>query len=200
MIELDGDNKNEKKTCQQSLIIYPKSWLVLWNYMIHACLFYGFLRDPQYLAFHISNKEGISNANTEDMDMTKEFVIDIILAINIVFKAFTTHMHEGAWENRLFFILKKYATSAEMYIDIIGCLPTMFTMNKANEQYPFKLVRFFYIVEVFDTISDFVRFLLLKLGLNKGNINKIQRLCLLFIICFQLIHVLGCIWIFIAKT
>lgn len=134
------------------------------------------------------------------MDMTKELVIDIILAINIVFKCFTTHMKDGQWETRLRLIIKKYATSAEMYIDMLGCLPTMFTLNKANEQYPFKLFRFFYIVEVFETISDFVKFFLLKLGLNKGNINKIQRLCLLFIICFQLIHVLGCTWIFIAKT
>lgn len=57
--EQDGEEKNKQKECQQNLIIYPKSWLTLWNYMIHACLFYGFFRDPQYLAFHVSNKEGI---------------------------------------------------------------------------------------------------------------------------------------------
>ena len=105
--------------------------------------------------------------------MTKELVIDVILAINIIFKSLTTHMRDGQWETSLLKIFKKYATSAEMYIDMLGCLPTMLTLNKANEQYPFKLVRFFYIVEVFNTISDFVRFMLLRIGLNKGNINKI---------------------------
>lgn len=64
-----------------------------------------------------------------------------------------------------------------MYIDMLGCLPTMLTLNQAPEQYPFKLVRFFYIGEVFKTIEEFVRYLLLKLGLNKGNINKIQNIC-----------------------
>jgi len=62
------------------------------------------------------------------------------------------------------------------------------------------VIRFYYIVEVFDTIEQFIEFVLIKLQLNKGNIKKIKKLCLLFIVCFQLIHVLGCIWIFIAKT
>lgn len=60
-----------------------------------------------------------------------------------------------------------------MYIDMLGCLPTLLTLNKVAEQYPFKLVRFFYIGEVFKSIEELVRFLLIKLGLNKGNINKI---------------------------
>jgi hypothetical protein len=61
------------------------------------------------------------------------------------------------------------------------------------------LLRFCYIVDVYDTISNLIRFILFKFGLSKGGIEKVGRVINLLITMFQTIHVLGCMWISLAK-
>jgi len=48
-------------------------------------------------------------------------------------------------------------------------------------------------------ISDVVSFLLSRLGLNKGNVEKTGFIINLLIYMFSAIHFLGCAWIYIGR-
>ena len=95
-----GGNDNDEdviieKKWYHHLIIHPAktSWLPYWHFIIHVCYFYGFFRDPYFVAYRIARNPDFDddfNKNSEP-DLTKEFTIDIILATNIIFSALTTY-------------------------------------------------------------------------------------------------------------
>jgi len=140
--------------------------------LIHGCLFYGFVRDPYYIAFHIA--DGIND--TPQISMTKEFVIDIIFAINIVLKCLTTFIPNGEstkYEDKLHKIFMNYARTMAMYIDLLATIPTLITLNNEHDQYFYKMLRFFYLPDVYDTANNLIRFVLFKIGIAKGSIGRI---------------------------
>ena len=53
----EKDNQKQKP-CQQNVIIIPSesSWHGAWSKLIHIVLFYGFVSDPLYVAFHIAGE------------------------------------------------------------------------------------------------------------------------------------------------
>lgn len=62
------------------------------------------------------------------------------------------------------------------------------------------MLRFYYLKEVYGSISSLVRYVLLRCGLNKGNIGKTGYTLDLMIMMFWVIHILGCLWITLAKV
>jgi hypothetical protein len=119
--------------------------------------------------------------------MTKEFVIDIIFAINIVLKCLTTFIPNGEsnkYEVKLTLIFINYARTMAMYIDLLATLPTLITLNNEHDQYFYKMLRFFYLPDVYDTANNLIRFVLFKIGIAKGSIGKIQHVVFLLICLF----------------
>jgi hypothetical protein len=62
------------------------------------------------------------------------------------------------------------------------------------------MLRFYYLKEVYGSISSLIRYLLLRCGLNKGNVGKTGYVFDLIITMFWAIHLLGCLWISLAKA
>jgi len=69
------------------MIIIPSesSWLSFWKFIVHIALFYGYVKDPYFIAFAKSK-------SYEGQSVDIFFLItDIIMTINILICCFTSY-------------------------------------------------------------------------------------------------------------
>ena len=85
-----------------------------------------------------------------------------------------------------------------LLLDLASTLPCLITLE-SHKYFLYKLLRFYYLMEVYGSIQSLIRYFLLKMGLNKGNIDKTGYTFDLIIMMFWVIHILGCLWITLAK-
>ena len=94
------DNQKEgevqTKKCLQHIIIHPKKsgWLGLWVYIINSAYMIGFFHDPIHISLFIYGGQANSADSTflvekRERDMTIFYVMDVLLALNIVIKSLT---------------------------------------------------------------------------------------------------------------
>lgn len=86
-----------------------------------------------------------------------------------------------------------------LLLDLASTIPPLIT-GESHQYFLFKMLRFYYLKEVYGSISSLVRYVLLRCGLNKGNIGKTGYTLDLMIMMFWVIHILGCLWITLAKV
>jgi len=73
-----------------------------WTFIINVGLLYGFFRDPAYIVLRIlKNKEPLEGLVDVEVSLSREFTIDILLTINIVFCALSTYAVDGVYEMNL---------------------------------------------------------------------------------------------------
>ena len=84
--------------------------------------------------------------------------------------------------------------------DVLSTLPTLLTGETDENLYWLKLIRIFHVRQVYGSLSDLVRAVLTRMGLNKGNVEKTSFIINLIIYMFSAIHILGCAWIYIGTT
>ena len=77
-------------------------------------------------------------------------------------------------------------------------MPTLLT-GSSKKYFLYKMLRFYYLGEVYGSLSALIRFTLSKCGLNKGNAGRAGYVFDLITTTFWAIHILGCLWITLAK-
>jgi hypothetical protein len=169
-------------------------------------LFYGYFRDPYYLAFRIAKNHNFEDDYHKDRppaNMTKELTIDIILLTNIIFCALTTYRKENSqqFEKSLKNILWSYCVEGSMVFDVLSVVPTLAT-NQASQRkavYCFKLIRFLKIGKTFKAIKGATKRLIQQTGFSKGIVEQANNIISMIIITCQTIHILSTIWVGLAK-
>lgn len=203
-----GQEFNESKRskpCLQQIIINPSqsSWLGAWKFMIHFLLFYGYFSDLLHIAFYLSsqyaktsNPEEIKLERRKNSAMTKEYIIDILMTIDIVFCFLTAYQKDVEWETNIFSIILNYVKGT-MIFDVTATVPAFF-LDGNSDWFLLKIIRFIHVRTVYGSLSDAIRILLTKLGLDKGSVEKTSHIINLIIYMFSALHVLGCLWIYIG--
>lgn len=200
----EGSEVRPAKSCQQNMIINPResSWHGFWSKLIHLCLFHGFVSDPLHTAFYIADvglaPETHPDGSEPQKTMMREIVCDVIFAINIAFRCLTTYMENGEPVLSLVALFKNYAKGT-MVLDLASTLPSLLS-GQSHQYFLYKMLRFYYLKEVYGSISSLIRYVLLRCGLNKGNVGKTGYVFDLIITMFWAIHLLGCLWIALAKA
>lgn len=83
-------------------------------------------------------------------------------------------------------------------VDIVSTLPTLI-WNQAKSVYWLKMLRLSHARQAYGAVSEIIKFLLQKAGLNKGSVEKLLNILNLLIYLFSAIHILCCIWIYVGK-
>jgi hypothetical protein len=124
-------------------------------------------------------------------------VVDVIMTIDLGIKFITSFQKEGIWSVSFFEIFKNYARNT-MMVDIVSTLPTLI-WNQAKSVYWLKMLRLSHARQAYGAVSEIIKFLLQKAGLNKGSVEKLLNILNLLIYLFSAIHILCCIWIYVGK-
>lgn len=130
--------------------------------------------------------------------MLRENIVDIIMSINIAFKFLTTYMVNGVPVDSLFLLFKNYAKGS-MLLDVASTIPALIS-GQSHKYFLYKMLRFYYLKEVYGSISSLIRYFLIRTGMNKGNVGKFGYIFDLIITMFWAIHILGCLWIALANV
>mmetsp|Transcript_1473 Transcript_1473/g.2589 ORF Transcript_1473/g.2589 Transcript_1473/m.2589 type:complete len:363 (-) Transcript_1473:1072-2160(-) len=130
--------------------------------------------------------------------MVFEMIVDIVMVLQILISCITSFQKDLQWVDDIKEIVLNYAKPT-MIFDLISTLPSLLTNQSSESYFWFKLVRFFHVRSVYGSLSDIVSFILSKMGLNKGNVEKTSFIINLIIYMFSAIHILGCAWIYIGK-
>lgn len=190
------------------MIIIPSdsSWLGFWKFLVHICLFWGYFNDPYHIAFVIS-RESLPpemtiidhSAPLPDTNMVPEMIVDIVMVLHILLSCFVSYRKDLQWTYDFLDIVLNYAKGT-LFFDLASTLPTLLS-NQSNSLYWLKLIRFIsHVRAVYGSLSDLVGYILKRMGLNKGNVEKTSFIINLIINMFSAIHILGCAWIFLGKT
>ena len=78
----------------------------------------------------------------------------------------TTYIKDGEYETSLFNIVMNYAVKGPMIFDLAAVIPTLIT-HSSQATYGFKIIRFLKLSQVYESISNMNRSILIQLGLTK---------------------------------
>jgi len=194
-------NENKGKSCIQNIIIDPKksAWYPSWKFLIHCLLLFGFFNDPYHIAFDLSyfNMNGMTK-EVGGSDMSLVLVIDYILTIDILINLVTVFPKEVNQEIKIIDIMMNYIKGF-FVMDFMASVPALFLDQNSN-WFWLKLIRFIHARSVYSSISDTVKSIFTRCGLDKGSVEKTSYIVNLIIYMLSAIHILGCTWIYIGKT
>jgi len=86
-----------------------------------------------------------------------------------------------------------------MFLDIASTATALF-LDQNSAWFQLKLIRFIHVKAVYGSLSDVIRILLNRFGLDKGSVEKASHIINLVIYLFSAIHIIGCAWINIAMV
>ena len=194
------------------IVIVPptSSWLGFWKFIIRMLLFWGYFNDPKHFAFFISKinlnwGDDYKYLTTPDeiekikesTSLFFEFMVDIFMALDILLNFITAYQRDVQWITCVWLITKNYAKGS-MIFDLIATIPGLISFS-SEKFYYVKLFRLVHARVVYSSISEAIRFILSKFGLNKANVEKVSYTINLLIYMFSAIHILGCAWIYIGR-
>lgn len=119
------------------------------------------------------------------------------MTIDLGIKFITDFQKEGIWSDSFIEIFQNYARNS-MMVDFVSTLPTLI-WNQAKSVYWLKMLRLYHARQAYGAVSEIIKFLLQKAGLNKGSVEKLLNILNLLIYLFSAIHILCCIWIYVGK-
>ena len=61
------------------------------------------------------------------------------------------------------------------------------------------MLRLYHARQAYGAVSEIIKYMLQKAGLNKGSVEKLLNILNLLIYLFSAIHILCCIWIYVGK-
>jgi hypothetical protein len=128
-----------------------------------------------------------------------DFLIDIVLTADILVNFFTAYEVDGELITNQSQIMKNYFGSF-FIIDVLGTLPSLLTAELFSEVYYFKILRYWRVRMIFVHL----RFVISKLEdtsfrMSKKTISDVIKLTECLSALVLLIHVCGCIWIFMGS-
>jgi len=140
VVDRDGDfddrdndtQKDGKKTCLEQMVLYPhkSGWLGSWKFLMHAFLMICYFNDPYHIAFYLSS----ANIQSSDPNfknerkirsMTSEYIIDVLLTLDILITCVTSYQVDVRWEKDVFKILWNYLKGTLIF-DIVSTVPALF--------------------------------------------------------------------------
>lgn len=130
--------------------------------------------------------------------MSVEYALDLFMTLNIIFNCFISYQDDltMTWVKIPYKIMINYARGS-MIFDIASTVPALF-LDQHSNWFHLKLIRFIHVRTVYGCLSDVVRIMLNKFGLDKGSVEKSSHIINLIIYIFSAIHILGCAWIAVA--
>lgn len=177
------------------------SWLGIWKFIVHFCLFWGYFIYPYHIAFYLSELDNPNYPDNhyEETDKINEFIIDIFLTIDILINFLTAYQSNDInWIDDICLIAQNYA-KGNLIFDLMATMPGIIT-GQSSRFYWFKLIRFIHLRVVYNMISLLVKGVLTRMNLTKSSVEKTSYSFNLIIYMFSAIHILGCTWIYIGKT
>jgi len=173
------------------VILEDGKFNVVWDSVSNLTYIMSFILIPLVIA---------TSLNLHDDIRFLEFVIDIILAIDIVFNFFTTYHSDVKKVTDLEKISYHYLTNLFVF-DFIAVVPGLVTIELFKHMYYLKLLRYLRLSKLFEQI----RFVLEKLDnllifVNKKAIESFLTLARCLFGLLFLIHVMACFWILLGQT
>ena len=119
--------------------------------------------------------------------------VDIIFMISIFLKFITAYQKDVEWVTDLKLIIINNLRQKFVF-DLIATLPGLIT-GQSKKYYYFKLVRLIHIRDVFSKISNMLKHILQKTGMNKSVTDKAHSIINIFLTMITSIVLLSSIWI-----
>lgn len=199
---LMSEDEQKPKGILANVIINPvtSSWLGAWQLFMTFILFIGYFNDPNHMAFILSAKHSTDeNMRDRTADLTINLVFDVLITIDIILRFITAYeKDDGSIEYRWSFIIWAYFKGT-MCFDLVATIPSLF-LDGNTDWFFLKLFRMVHMRRVYAKISDIIKYALNRFGFDKASVEKTSYIFDLIIFSFSIIHILGCIWIYVGNV